>query len=227
MYGTPHEVPGKGEQLRRLRKLNHGFGDVQSLPRDIAMIEIRGFVLVHWEGVRENIDGKMSSVANAYALIIDLRENRGGDLETVALIASYLMGDDATVWLAKKNPSDGLTQNIYTTPVATEKRLSLEKPIFILTSSQTISGGEDIAYGLQVRERAKVVGEKTAGAANLPRACALNDNFVLFVPHMQAISPVTRSSWEGVGVVPDVEVSTELAFYTAQRLAREKTEVSV
>ncbi|KAL4969858.1 S41 family peptidase [Aspergillus stella-maris] len=184
IYEVSSEEPNDKEQRRRLEKMNYGFGDVHRLPGNIASIEISRFVPVHWSGVKERIGGIMSSIAGADAIIIDLRENCGGDPQTVAFIASYLLDDAPSV------------------------------------CSQTKSAGGDLAYSLQARKRAVVVGETTTGAANLPRAWVLNDGFVLFVPHMEVISPVTGSSWEGVGVRPDVDVPAENALEIAYRLAR-------
>jgi C-terminal processing protease CtpA/Prc len=49
------------------------------------------------------------------------------------------------------------------------KGLGGRKPLYVLTTKNTISGGEDMAYGLQASRRATVIGEgnnATAGAAN-------------------------------------------------------------
>ena len=37
------------------------------------------------------------------------------------------------------------------------------------------------------------------------------------VPFARAISPVTKTNWEGVGVEPDVKVKREIAFETAYK----------
>lgn len=202
-----------------MQKLNYGFGDVKLLHDNIAAVEIHGFVPVHWEGVRAEIDRIMSSISSADALILDLRNNRGGDPKTVALIAGYLL-DEPAVWLRMVKPSDGSVEDIHTDPPAKTKRFGLDKPVYVLTSSKTISGGEDLAYGLQALQRATVVGGRTAGAANLPHACVLNDLFVLFIPHKYPVHPVTGRNWEGDGVTPDVVVAN--AFERAYHLARER-----
>ncbi|KAL4922008.1 ClpP/crotonase-like domain-containing protein [Aspergillus aurantiobrunneus] len=218
-FGIPPDEPSKEEQHSRLNNLNCGFGDVKFLPENIATLEIRGFVPVHWEDARERIDEVISSVVNADALVLDLRSNRGGDPKTVALVASYLL-DEPTVWLRMAKPSDGSVQAFLTEEIVTEKRFATDKPVFVITIPETISGGEDLAYGLQSFRRATVVGERTAGAANLPRACVLSELFVLFVPYMQPAHPVTGSNWEETGVIPDTDVLATDALDKAHGLAR-------
>lgn len=219
LYGIKPDEPSSEEQSRRLQKLNSGFGEVKLLDGNIAVLEIRGFVPVHWEGVRGKIDQIMSSFATFNALILDLRRNRGGDPKTVALVASYLL-DGPSVWLRMVKPSDGSVEDFPADLHSGAKRLGCDKPIYVLTSSETISGGEDLAYGLQALKRATVIGEKTAGAANLPRACVLNDLFVLFTPHMYPAHPVTGGNWEGEGVTPDIvaEDALDTAYHLARKL---------
>jgi retinol-binding protein 3 len=45
---------------------------------------------------------------------------------------------------------------------------------------------------------------------------------VIGVPFAKAINPVSKTNWEGSGVVPDVKVPAEEALATAQKLASEK-----
>ena len=41
------------------------------------------------------------------------------------------------------------------------------------------------------------------------------------VPFARAVNPITRTNWEGTGVVPDVKVPAADALATALKLARE------
>jgi C-terminal processing protease CtpA/Prc len=92
----------------------------------------------------------------------------------------------------------------------------------VLTSKDTISGSEELAYDLQNLGRAKSIGETTAGAAHPARDYELNDNFVVFVPNKRPINLITKTNWEGVGVVPDISVSSDAAFQEASELARKE-----
>ncbi|KAL5341945.1 ClpP/crotonase-like domain-containing protein [Aspergillus crustosus] len=222
LYGVPPDEPSGQVQLERLERSNYGFGKINILPGNIVSVEIKSFVPIEWNGVRGRIDAIMPSIADANALIIDLRHNRGGDPKTVAFIASYLLGNEPTTWLKFISSADGEVEDICTQHPAPAKRVGPDKPIFAVTSSATISGGEDLSYGLQALKRATIVGETTAGAANLPRSCVLGNLFTLFVPHRRPVHPLTGGNWEGGGVVPDIAVAAVEAFNVAYELAMTK-----
>lgn len=81
--------------VERLRSMNFGFGnstfDIESVPgRTIATLPIETFLpLQMWdsetsEAIQRAVADIMGSVADADALIIDLRANHGGDPNTVS-----------------------------------------------------------------------------------------------------------------------------------------------
>jgi C-terminal processing protease CtpA/Prc len=65
------------------------------------------------------------------------------------------------------------------------------KPVFVLTSPGTFSGGEELSYDLQVLERAVVVGEVTGGGANPGGPVPLGHQFVVNMPSGRPVNPVT------------------------------------
>ena len=104
-------------------------------------------------------------MADADALVIDLRDNFGGDPATVALVASYLFDTTPVhhndLWWRDGNE----TSSFYTLREVPGKRFGPKKPVFVLTSHETISAGEEFAYDLQCLHRAVIVGEPTRGGA--------------------------------------------------------------
>jgi C-terminal processing protease CtpA/Prc len=150
-----------------------------------------------------------------------LRGNTGGDAQTVEFVASYLF-DDKPVHLNDMVTRDGTVISSWTDPSVKGNRFGGRKPVYVLTSAQTISGGEGLAYFLQSLHRATIIGEKTAGAATVARPCPLDDWFVMMLPEARPINPITKTNWGGAGVRPDVAVSASAALDEALRRAAQE-----
>jgi C-terminal processing protease CtpA/Prc len=92
---------------------------------------------------------------------------------------------------------------------------------YVLTSRGTFSGAEAFAYELQALKRATVVGEVTGGGGHIVHGVRVDDRFRLIVPIARPINPITKTDWEGTGVVPDVNVPAAQALDVAKKLAGE------
>ena len=209
--GGPASGPGAGRSA---------FGRAERLEGDIAYVEILSFGFPP-EAVREETERMMSAAAHAKALIIDLRSNGGGSPHTVALVTSYLFGDEPVHLNSLYFRPADRTDDFYTDPRVAGKKFGPDKPIYVLTSERTFSGAEEFAYNLQTRKRATIVGETTGGGAHPSQGVRLPHGMVLIVPTGRAINPITKTNWEGVGVKPDVAVDADVALETAHRMARE------
>ena len=204
-FGAPSEIFGRSERMAG----------------DVAYVEILSFGAPP-EAVREATTRIMSAAADAKALIIDLRANGGGSPFTVALVSSYLFGDDPVHLNSLYFRPANRTDDFYTDPRVAGRKFGADKPIYVLTSSRTFSGAEEFAYNLQTRKRATIVGETTGGGANPGRGVPLPYGLTVFVPTGRAINPITKTNWEGVGVKPDVAVPAAEALDVALRLANRK-----
>ena len=51
----------------------------------------------------------------------------------------------------------------------------------------------------------------------------MNEHFMMFVPTGRAISPITKTNWEGTGVTPDISVSADQALLVARLMAMKKS----
>lgn len=92
-------------------------------------------------------------------------------------------------------------------------------PLFVLTGNGTFSGAEEFSYNMQTQKRATLVGETTGGGANPGGMMPVNDKLMVFIPTGAAINPITKTNWEGVGVVPEVQVPQAEAMDKALELA--------
>lgn len=182
------------------------------------MIAMRGFVPPS-PGARDAIAEAMDAVNTTDALIFDMRQNFGGSTETVALVCSYLVGPEPVELHSIYGRGDALI-NVSRTSEEVQGQRYGDKPVYVLTSARTVSGGEEFTYDLKHLDRATIIGETTAGAAHLTRPTPLTDHFGIMVPFARPINPVTQTNWEGTGVIPDIAVPAEDALERALRAAR-------
>ena len=200
---------------------NSPFGEARRLAGNVAYIEVRTFGTPA-ELVREQVRSVMSDAADASALILDLRTNGGGNPNTVALVSSYLFGDEPVHLNSLYWRVGNRTDDFYTDPKVEGKKFGPAKPVYVLTSARTFSAAEEFTYNLQTRQRATIVGETTGGGAHPGGAVSLPYGLRVFVPSGRAINPITKTNWEGVGVKPDVTVPATDALETAHNLARNR-----
>lgn len=194
------------------------FGEVRRLEGNVAYIEITSFGAPA-ELVREEIQKTMSAAADASALILDLRRNPGGDPGTVALVSSYLFGDQRVHLNSLYSRETNSTEDYFTNPAVQGTKFGITKPVYVLTSGGTFSAAEEFAYNLQSLKRAVIVGETTGGGAHPGGAVPLPLGFSIRVPSGRAINPITKTNWEGTGVTPNVPAAAGTALEVAHRLA--------
>ncbi len=191
-----------------------GVRRVERLDGNIALLEFAP-ALFDPPIAGSSIVAALQLVAKADALIIDLRAVWGGDPHTVALICSYLF-DGRPVHLLDMHDQQGARlQQFWTLPYVPGPRFGGTKPIRVLTSAGTFSGGEELANDLQTLGRATVVGERTGGGAHPRVGIRVHPHLELAVPVARPTNPGTNDNWEGVGVVPDIEVPAEVALNAA------------
>jgi hypothetical protein len=227
----PDPLPeGEGSQLQNEKRLaefrkkarldNYGFHKIERMPGNIGYIDIRYFTRPSWGGGNTAV-AALNFVANANALIIDLRKCGGGNPGMVALVSSYLFEGEPIHLNSLYWRDEDFTQQYWTLPHVPGKRFGGDKPIYVLTSDFTFSAGEEFAYNLQTRQRGTLVGETTGCGAHPGSPFRLHPHFEAFVPLGRAINPITNDNWEGRGVIPDVSVEKEAALTVAHKLALE------
>lgn len=197
-----------------------GFGTSERLEGNVALLPIFGFVPLNGEPEQQQLAASLSEVADASALIVDLRENNGGRAPTMAVVASYFFEGPPLLLLRVERRYDGASYELWTQSELRGTRFGASKPLFVLTSARTFSAGEGLAYELQVRGRALLIGEATRGGDSLVERRELSGRFVLIVPTSIAINGATGQRRKGP-VLPDVQLPAEQALAEAQRRALE------
>lgn len=200
------------------RSTNFGLRKIEYLPANIGYLEIQNFVRLGWG--KEAVIEAMIFLQNAEALIIDLQKCQGGYADMITFLSSYFFDAEPILLNTIFWKNENRTEEFWTYRQVPGPRFS-DKPVYILTSRKTISGGEAFAYNLKILDRAVVVGDKTNGSAHLGASFRLHKNYEAFIPIGYPINPVSNRNWESTGVEPDVRVQQERALSTAYDLALE------
>jgi hypothetical protein len=171
----------------------------------------------------EAVAAAMTLIAPAEVLLLDLRRCLGGSPDMVAMVCSYLFGDEPVhlIDIIDRPAADGTAavRQSWTMPFTPGRRFGPDKPVFVLTSGTTFSGAEELSYDLQQLGRAIVVGERTRGGAHPVERFPIRPHLQATIPIARAHSPVSGGNWEGAGVLPDVQVPAGQALGVAYQRA--------
>jgi carboxyl-terminal processing protease len=211
------DAPAHGLELKSVPhpgEWSEPIGDFPSSPLDIeARRDDDGIAYLRFNSfsprLMKPIRALLAKLQPTDGLIIDLRGNPGGVLG----MANGICG-----WLSKEEFSLGkmhLRQGMIVF-VVTPQEGAFTGPIAVLIDSRSASTSEVLAAGLQEAKRARIFGERSAGAA-LPsqfRPLPTGDLFQYAVADLQ-----TPGGWalEGRGVQPNEPVSTHASDLAAGR----------
>jgi C-terminal processing protease CtpA/Prc len=211
---TPAGASVPSRQARGQRE-NFGVQHVEILDGNVGYLNLTAFYRL--EEARDTLSAALRTLRHADALILDLRENTGGSPETAAMLASYFFATPNLPLFEIVDRFGGVRK--YSTLPTPETEQNESRPLYLLTSARTFSAGEGIAFVLQERQRAEIIGEQTAGAANPGRPYPINAQFEVTVPNGKVVTTVTGGNWEGKGVTPDIVVPASAGRETAHRRA--------
>lgn len=191
---------------------DQGLKQVERLPGNIGYLRVDRFYRA--EESRPAFEAALDQLGPCRAMVIDLRENRGGSDASV-LLASYFLAErtllNRLLW-RRQEPME------FWAGPSTRPELA-KVPVYILVSRRSFSAAEGFAYGLQQRKRAVVVGEPTRGGANPNRFFPIGNELEVSISIGRTVNPVSGTNWEGVGVQPDVAVPAAQALDKALALA--------
>jgi tetratricopeptide (TPR) repeat protein len=202
----------------RLRlKENVGFHRLEWLEPGLGYIDLRRFY--SFDQAKDMALAAMTFLANARAIIIDVRENGGGSGD---YLSSYFLPYPTQLSGSYARRTGVLTESWTRRDIGMEPRLDV--PLFILIGPNTFSASESFAYDMQALKRARLVGEPTKGGAHSTDVFGIDDRFEFYISTERSISPVTGGNWEGTGVIPDIRVPAVSALEAALVEARKAAE---
>lgn len=184
------------EAQSRKKKFEWNFHDLENHKGEIGYLGLPSFV-----ATESRLRGLVKHIKNSRAVIVDLRGNRGGYLDTLKYFCGFFEAEPTTIALmvGRKKPEQLIVK---------PRRPSLNGPLFVLVDSQTASAAEMFARHFQRKERAVVIGDRTAGKVTVARLSDLKIGmrvvifFGVSIGVAQLVFP-DGEKLEGRGVTPD------------------------
>jgi len=159
----------------------------------------------------EEFDAALSALENegAKALILDLRNNGGGAVDSALKIAGSLLPKDTEIYYTINNKGKKVLYR--------SKGDGTELPIVLLVDENSASASEILAGALKESKKATLVGKTTFGKACAQILFPLSDGSSVKITTEKNFLP-SGADVNGIGIVPDVEV--ELESINDEQLAR-------
>jgi C-terminal processing protease CtpA/Prc len=195
-----------------------GVACVQRLAGNVGYLDLQP-ILFPTALCGEIITAAMSLLATTDVLIIDLRHCLGGEPTMAAFLISYVWDHEPAQLTGLQDRKDNLFKQAWTLPYVPGRRFGKAKPVYVLTSATTFSGGEQLSYDLQQLGRATIIGERTRGGAHAREGFTVDPHLEATIPVAASVNPKTGGNWEGTGVAPDIQATAGQARATAYKLA--------
>ena len=207
---APDIQQSTAQWLAKSAEQNAGVREARVLDGRIAYIRVTSFYGA--AEMRPKLDAALVLVSGARALILDLRRNTGGDGEGAGLLASKILRLGAEPALALETRAGRTIEPLLQSDSI---RFDDTKPVVILIDRRTSSAAEWLAFNAQATGRARIIGDRSFGAAHLiGDPVRLAHGYSLSIPDARPVSIATGESWERVGVTPDI-LGGDDPIYTA------------
>lgn len=215
---SKNENSGKKEEitpewLERMQFENFRLRKIERLEGNIGYFNFLNFTPL--EPSKQTLIGAMNFLRYSSAIIIDLRDNGGGNSETMDFLLSYFLQDSVQLTEMRFRKDNKIVKK-YTIQDESINKIPEGTPVYILVSNRTASAAEGFTYTLQQYKRATIIGEQTKGEGNPGQLFAITDALYIMIPTIEGINPVSKKSIDGVGVTPDIKVASSKALTKAK-----------
>ncbi|MBI3162876.1 MAG: S41 family peptidase [Chloroflexi bacterium] len=169
------------------------------LENDIAYVQVTTFGAKTTSELLATLEELMAQ--NPKGIILDLRNNGGGYLQTSVEVVSQFVGDGVVLY---EQYGDGSrkTYDVISGGLATDTDI----PMVVLINEGSASASEIVAGALQDHERAKLVGMISYGKGSVQNWIPLsNENGAVRITIARWLTPLEHTIHE-IGLTPDVVV---------------------
>ncbi|MCA1635937.1 MAG: hypothetical protein LC802_20165 [Acidobacteria bacterium] len=195
----------KRARLRRQVQTRVPTLQMRSAGRGVHVVRFNIFT---WEIAGQIARALGGGLRDARALVIDLRDNGGGETEAMADIASLFLPAGKSLGRFSDREGRVLVEPHTRSALQTtaERPKGFRGPVVVLTGARTASASEVFVAALREAGRATVLGEGTCGCVlGIRRRHQLPDGGVLDVSEMDYRTAGGRRL-EGVRIEPDEEI---------------------
>jgi len=168
--------------------------DSKMLENNIAYIKISSFgntTASEFENAYNELNKN-----NPVGLVLDLRNNSGGTLDSVVKVSDILMPEGEIVKIKYRN----FENEVYNSDAS-----CFDKKIIVLTNENTASASELLAGGLRDNNNAVLVGKKTFGKGVVGTMFPVDSKTAAVITTGEYFLP-NGDNIHGIGIMPDIEV---------------------
>lgn len=162
---------------------------------NVGYIRITEFDTVTYEQYKEALEDLEDQ--GMERLIVDLRSNPGGNLDTVCDILDLMLPEGLIVYTEDKNGE----QEEYTS----DEENQFDKPLVVMMNGYSASASEIFAGAIQDYGLGQIVGTQSYGKGVVQSVFDLQDGTSVKLTIAEYFTPNGRSI-DGEGITPDVEV---------------------
>lgn len=184
------------------------------LPQNIAYIHYSSFSYGIGEG---NLDSILAYLATADALVIDVRDNGGGDMTNVeTLVARFISSRILAGTICHKN---GPGHNDFSEPFpyyfnpAPQGRILWGKPVAVLCNRSTFSAANNFVSIMKSIPGVKIVGATTGGGCGMPFSSELSNGWTVRFSGSPVRDP--KGNLTEFGVTPSEGCEVDMDPYAA------------
>ena len=146
------------------------------------------------------------------ALVVDLRDNPGGNLDTVCQILDLLLPEGTIVYTEDKNGERVDTKT-------SDDEHQFTKPLAVLVNGRSASASEVFSGAVQDYGTGTIIGTQTYGKGIVQTLYSLSDGSCLKLTTAQYFTPDGRNI-HGEGITPDIVVEKSADDQTDNQLEK-------
>ena len=168
-----------------------------------------GLVYIQYTGFSRDSARNLQNIIESLdesttGIILDLRENPGGDLDAAVEVCDLFLDGGMIMYTEDK---EGKREERYASAGG------CDLPLAILVDGGTASASEIVAGCMQARNRAVIIGEKTYGKGVSQMICSLGPDYtggILKVTGYKNYRP--DGIWINEAITPDIEVENNISI---------------